>query len=305
MSKEKTDPSGLLLVDKPAGPTSHDVVQDARRALGEGRIGHTGTLDPFATGLLLLLIGPSTRLAEYFQDLDKAYRAVLRLGVATESHDPEGAVVSTSDEWRGLSRRRVREALDRFTGRIRQRPPAYSAKQVEGRRAHRAARAGERVALEPETVTVHELRLARWDPPRAAVECRVGSGTYVRALARDVGRELGCGAHLSELRRTAVGPFEVDGALPAGELGPDATASDAFRDPPAAVAWLPRRELDGAERDRVAHGTPVDRGELRVPSGGREPEKGAPVALLSDGELAAVAELQPEKLQPRKVFADG
>lgn len=294
---------GLLLVDKPAGPTSHDIVSRARRALGRRRVGHTGTLDPFATGLLLLLFGRSTRLAEYFHVLDKEYRATLRLGVETETHDRTGAVATTSEAWRELGREDLEAVLDSLRGELRQRPPAYSAKQVDGRRAHRAARAGEEVELEAEDVTIHRLELTRLDPPEAELRAVVGTGTYVRALARDLGRELGVGAHLAALRRTRIGPFLVDDAVPGDELEPGVTVEGGqVRAPADAVAWLPSRRISDEERRRVAHGQRIERGELLAGADGAEPEPGDPVALVGTAGLAAVAELMPGALQPRKVF---
>lgn len=300
-------PEGLLLVDKSAGPTSHDVVGRARRALGEGRVGHTGTLDPFATGLLLLLVGACTRLAEYFHRLEKSYRATIRLGAETDTHDRTGTVVRRADEEADRpGARELRSALDRFRGEIRQRPPAFSAKQVDGRRAHEAARAGEPMELEPEPVVVHELELTRWEPPEATVRAVVGTGTYLRALARDVGRELGVGGHLTALRRTRVGPFDVGDALPDAELEPGLSLEPPHgRTPAEAVSWLPRREVTAAERRSVGHGQRIARGDLRPGSDGAAPRPGDPVTVVEDGRLVAVAEATDGELQPRKVFDAG
>jgi len=293
-------------VDKPSGPTSHDVVSWARRALDEGRVGHTGTLDPFATGLLLLLVGRATRLAEYFHRLDKAYRATLRLGEETDTHDPAGEVLRTSEAWRDLERGDAEEALSGFRGALLQRPPAYSAKQVEGRRAHEAAREGEVLELEPEEVTVHDLELTAWDPPEAEIRAVVGTGTYVRSLARDLGRELGPGAHLTELRRTRIGPFEVEDALAADELEPGLRPERPhFRPPEEAVSWLPRRRVTEDERRRIGHGQRIEPGEILAGAGDGEPGPGDPVALVGESGLVAVAELLPGALQPRKVFHAG
>ena len=300
------DPEGLLLVDKPSGPTSHDVVSRARRALDEGRVGHTGTLDPFATGLLLLLVGRATRLAEYFHRLEKAYRATLRLGEETDTHDRTGETRRSSEAWHGLERGELEEALSGFRGELLQRPPAYSAKQVEGRRAHEAAREGELLQLEPEEVTVHELELVGWEPPEAELRAVVGTGTYVRSLARDLGRELGVGAHLTALRRTRVGPFEVDDALAGDELEPGVRLeSPHFRPPADAVSWLPRRRVTEEERRRIGHGQRIDAGEIVPGAGDGEPGAGDPVALVGEAGLVAVAELLPGALQPRKVFDAG
>lgn len=294
---------GLLLVDKRSGPTSHDVVARARRALDEGSVGHTGTLDPFATGLLLLLAGDSTRLAEYFHRLEKVYRATLRLGEETETHDRTGETVRRSEQWRSLEAGEVAEALSAFRGRLRQRPPAYSAKQVGGRRAHRAAREGEPMELEAEEVRVHELELVRWEPPEAELRAVVGAGTYLRSLARDLGRALEVGAHLDELRRTRIGPFEVGDAVSGRDVEPGLPLEPPrFLRPSDAVAWLPRRRLSGEEDRRVGHGQRIDRGTIAAGDRGGEPERGDPVALVAGGRLAAVAELVPGALQPRKVF---
>ncbi len=302
-------PVGVLLVDKDPGLTSHDVVDRVRRVLEVRRVGHTGTLDPFASGLLLLLVGPVTRLAEYFHYLDKTYRAVLRLGEETRTHDREGETVRSSEGWREIDRERLTAALAAYTGPIEQRPPAFSAKRVDGQRAHRAARAGHEVELEPVSVSVHEAELLELAPPDARVRFRVSTGTYVRALARDVGRELGCGAHLRELRRTRIGPFEVSRAAGLAELR-DGTSTaglgQAWLDPARGVAWLPSRTLDEAEAERVRHGGQVTAEGLEPPElagPGATPGGGElPVALVRAGRLLAVAERRGGRLQPRKVF---
>lgn len=305
--------TGILLAAKPAGPTSHDVVAHVRRALGERRIGHTGTLDPFAEGLLVLCVGPATRLAEYFHWLDKSYEALVRLGVETETHDPEGAVVRTSDAWKSLGREEVEEALRDLTGRIRQRPPVFSAKRVGGERAHRAARQGREVELEPVAVTVHELELRGFDPPELEVAARVGTGTFLRALARDLGRTLGCGARLESLDRTRIGPFRSADALPTeaiatrfGEEGKSGLGA-AWRGPADALPWMPSRRLEVEEARAVRHGTPIPAGTVEPPrwqAADLSESADTHVTLVREGRLLAVAERQGELLQPRKVFAD-
>jgi len=296
-------PAGVLLVDKPAGPTSHDVVARARKALGVRRVGHAGTLDPFATGLLLLCVGPATRLVRYLHLLDKRYAATLRLGQETSTHDPEGEPVARSEAWRDVDAGRLREVLRAFEGEIEQVPPVYSAVRVGGARAHRLARSGTDVELEARPARVASLRLASFQPPDAEVEAVVGTGTYVRALARDVGRALGCGAHLVALRRTAIGPFEVADALPLESLrrldSGEVTASPSWCPPARALDWLPSRELSAGELERVRHGA-------AIPAGGAEYEgtPDRPVALLAGGELVAVAEAAGGNLQPRTVLPD-
>lgn len=303
-------PVGVLLVDKDPGPTSHDVVDRVRRVLEIRRVGHTGTLDPFASGLLVLLVGPVTRLAEYFHHLDKTYRAVLRLGEETRTHDREGETTRSSEGWREIGRERLTSALAAHTGPVEQRPPAFSAKRVDGERAHRAARAGEEVELEPVPVTVHEAHLLELAPPDVRVRFRVSTGTYVRALARDVGRWLGCGAHLRELRRTRIGPFGVAGAARLADLRDGASPAglgEAWLDPVRGVAWLPSRALDDVEAERVRHGGRVAADGIEPPEldGPAPPDvRDLPVALVHAGRLLAVAERRGESLQPRKVFPD-
>lgn len=303
MPEKANSAEGLLLVDKPAGPTSHDVVSRTRRALEEGSVGHTGTLDPFATGLLLLLVGDATRLAEYFHRLDKAYRATVRLGRETDTHDRTGETVAESGDWRELTRREMEEALAGFRGEIEQRPPAFSAKRVDGRRAHEAARQGEALELEPETVTVHRLDLVRWEPPEVELRAVVGTGTYLRALARDLGRALDVGGTLKALRRSRIGPFEVGDALPAEELEPGVRPEPPrFLPPDRAVSWLPCRDADADEARALGHGQRIRRGEIWPGADGAAPQPGDPVAVVDGEGLVAVAELLPDALQPRKVF---
>lgn len=299
-------PPGILLADKPDGPTSHDVVERVRALLGTRSVGHAGTLDPFATGLLILCAGPATRLVEYLHLLDKRYEAILRLGRETETHDREGETASTSEAWREVTAGRLERALGSFTGRIRQRPPAFSAKKVDGRRAHRAARAGEEVELPREEVRVERLELLSWEPPDARVRAEVGTGTYIRALARDLGRELGCGAHLRALRRTAVGPFGVERAAPPSALEEGTVPPSSWLTPAEALAWLPSRRLEAEEARRVGHGSRVPEGRIDAPSLGEPPGDpgGLPVALVREGRLVAVAERLDGQLQPRKVFPD-
>lgn len=305
MTKSETEP-GVLLVDKPDGPTSHDVVAMGRRALGTRRVGHTGTLDPFATGLLLLCAGRATRLASLFHLLPKRYAATVLLGVETDTDDRTGTPGPVSDAWHGLARGDAERALADLTGDLEQRPPAFSAKRVAGRRAHWIARAGGEPDVATARVRVHRLRLERWEPPRVRLEAWVSTGTYIRALARDLGRALGCGAHLAALRREAIGPFSVSGALPAESLAEgDPRATDAWLAPARALAWLPRRELDAEEARLVAHGARLPEREVRdplVPGFPEGPVPALPVALVETGTLVAVAEAIDGVLQPRTVI---
>ena len=279
----------MALVAKPGGPTSHDVVDQVRRALGLRRVGHLGTLDPFAAGLLVIVVGRATRLAQYAADWTKSYEGVIRLGRTTATDDATGPTAGASDAWRSLDRAHVEAALARFHGAYEQRPPAYSAVKVEGERAYRRARRGEPVALAARPVLVSALELVCFAPPDVAFRATVSGGTYLRGLARDVGEELGCGAHLATLVRTRVGPFRLeDGVMPER-----LTAGD-LRDPATLVAELPRRDLDETARVAVTHGRPVSAGQG---------EDGS-VALFADGHLVAVAEREGDLLKPRVVVAD-
>jgi tRNA pseudouridine55 synthase len=286
---------GVLPIDKPEGPTSHDVVAAARRALGVRRIGHTGTLDPFATGLLLLCVGPATRIAEYFGGLKKAYAATARLGVETDTLDRTGVVTATSGGWQEVDEDGVRRAFDDQVGRRLQAPPAYSAKKIAGRRAYELARDGQDVAPAPVEVEIHELRVVGFDPDHGLVrfEITCSTGTYVRAVARDAGHALGVGAHLTELRRTAIGGFSVDRALPFDGLGDAAAVNTVLVPPLEALAHLPLVRLEEGEEVAVRHG----RG---IPARGRAP-KGT-VVLAAGGQLIAVAASDGTSLQPRKVL---
>ncbi len=286
----------VLPVDKPEGPTSHDVVAAARRALGTRRIGHTGTLDPFASGLLLLCVGRATRLAEYLSRLDKAYEATARLGAETDTLDCEGVVTTENGDLSGVSEEVVRHALAGLRGALDQVPPQFSAKKVAGEPMHRRARRGERVDLAPVAVTVHRIELTGWALPEIRFSVRCSSGTYVRLLARDLGRAIGVGAHLTALRRTGIGAFEVSDALGLGELT-DAERVVAGRvDPVAAVGHLPCLAVDDDQAARLRHGQ-----RLRLDVGAEASDRA--VAVAHAGGLLAIGEIDHGVLRPRKVFA--
>lgn len=202
---------GLILIDKPVGWTSHDVVAKARRITGQRRIGHTGTLDPMATGLLVLCLGQATRLVEYLTGHDKRYTGEIVLGRTTTTDDAEGETLEARPV-PAVTESGLRDLERRFTGPILQLPPAFSAIKVAGKRAYAVARAGDTPRLEPRAVAVHALSLAAVSPGRLAIELHCGPGTYVRSLARDIGAALGCGGHLGSLRRHSAGPFRVEAA---------------------------------------------------------------------------------------------
>ena len=291
-------PGGVLPVDKPEGPTSHDAVAAVRRALRTRQVGHTGTLDPFASGLLLVCVGPSTRLAEYLTPLPKTYLATMRLGEETDTDDLTGRVVSSSDGWRAVREDDVARALAAQAGTIQQMPPAYSAKKVEGRRSYDVARGGGEVALAPVAVTIHAIRVVSVDLPDVVFEVTCGSGTYIRAIARDVGRALGVGGHLRTLRRTRIGAHDVDHAVPVDALGDEARVAAAMIAPADALAHLPRVVADARGQADVAHGRAVPAPDGLAADG--------PVAVVSEaGALLAVGEAADGRVRPRKVFPAG
>jgi len=288
-------PNGVLPVDKPVGPTSHDVVGAVRRALGTRQVGHAGTLDPFASGLLLVCVGAATRLAEYLTGLPKTYVATMRLGEATDTDDLTGEVVLTSDGWRTLSRQAVEAALAAQVGTIQQLPPTYSAKKVEGERMYAAARRGEEVERTPVPVTIYAIRMLSCDLPDVEFEVECGAGTYIRAIARDVGDALGVGGHLRALRRTRSGPHAADRAVPVDALGDATRVAAAMLTPLEAVSHLAAVLVDDAGIAALRHGR-------AVPAAADAPEAG-PVALASpDGELLAIGERDGGVVRPRKVF---
>lgn len=286
--------TGVLPVDKPEGPTSHDVVARARRALGTRRIGHTGTLDPFASGLLLLCLGRATRIAEYLTGLDKTYRATARLGATTDTDDWTGSVLATSEAWRSLTAAHVEDTVRALEGPQLQVPPAYSAKKVEGERMYDRARRGEAVLLPPVPVTVHRIRVLGLELPSVQLEIECSSGTYIRALARDLGERLGVGASLTELRRTRIGVLDVGGAVPADRLDDPQAVQAAWLSPTEALAHLPQVEVNAGQAAEIAHGGPV--------FAPHELPAAAPIAVLEAGDLVAIAEYVAGMLRPRKVF---
>jgi tRNA pseudouridine55 synthase len=202
----------MVLVDKPVGPTSHDVVEILRHALGTRQVGHMGTLDPLATGLLLMGVGEGTKLTQFLLEMDKRYECTARLGARSTTYDSMGAIEEVADP-SGLAREQVEAALERFRGAFEQRPPSFSAIKVQGRPLYDYARKGEEVERKPRRVRVHELTLWRFEPPEIELRMHVSSGTYVRSIVHDLGEALGVGAYVTQLRRTSVGPFDVRDAL--------------------------------------------------------------------------------------------
>jgi tRNA pseudouridine55 synthase len=255
--------SGILLVDKPRGPTSHDLVEALRRALPAGaRVGHTGTLDPLATGLLVLCLGAATRLARFLTGLDKEYLAEVRLGQTTDTYDADGAVISAGPV-PALSAADLEAVLQPMLGVRRMVPPPFSAKKRGGQRLYRAARRGQPIAAEPVEVRVDALELLGFDGSTARLRIRCSAGTYVRALAHELGQALGCGGHLRALHRTAVGGFRVADALSlalAVEAAAGGTLASHLIAPAAALPQFPLVSLDRELLWLVAHGGDIEVG---------------------------------------------
>jgi len=274
--------------------TSHDVVQRVRRVLGIRGAGHTGTLDPFATGLLVVLLGRATRLARFVETQFKTYLATARLGIRTDTDDLTGRVMETSDAVGQLSEEQVAASLAGFLGTQPQRPPQYSAKHVGGERSYAKARRGELVELPEAAVTVRRIEVVEFKAPLVTFRAEVSAGTYIRAIARDLGQRLGVGAHVTVLRREAIGSLRVEDAVPLDELSPAAIISAR-----SVLGNLPTVELDQTERAAVVHGRAV---EDRGAAGQRD--SGMAVALLGDGELVAVARADNGWLYPSVVLAN-
>jgi tRNA pseudouridine55 synthase len=284
----------MVVVDKPGGLTSHDVVARVRRLAGTRKVGHAGTLDPMATGVLLVGVERATRLLGHLALTEKAYDATVRLGVATSTDDAEGEVLHTTSSDH-LDEDTVRVAGEAFVGDIEQRPSAVSAIKVDGRRAYARVRAGEDVVLPPRPVTVHELlvrEVRRGAPGLLDVDLtvRCSSGTYIRAIARDLGERLGVGGHLTRLRRTAVGPFSLDGARSLEQLADSFQTTDLSQ---VARRCFPTRELDAERARDVRFGRRLD---LALGAAG-------PVAVFDEaGRFLALYQQQGEVAAPVAVF---
>ena len=287
-------PCGFLVLDKPAGLTSHACVARVRRAYGLKRVGHGGTLDPAVTGVLPLALGPATRLLPYLEG-DKTYRGVVQLGLRTVSDDLEGEVLARAAV-PALEAGDLAAALAAFRGKIQQVPPQVSAVHVDGQRAYKRVRQGEQLELAARPVTVHRLELLGWDPASGALEVEVAcsAGTYIRALARDLGEALGCGGALAKLRRTGALGFDLEQAVSLACL--DQLPLPPLLDPLAALAHLPRRQLAEAEQADWRCGRAI--GQILPLEAGQ-----AVVVLSQDGNLAGMARARGEGLlQPKLVF---
>ena len=298
---------GVLLVHKPTGPTSHDVVALVRRLSGVRRVGHGGTLDPFASGVLPVFIGQATRLVEYHLGDEKGYRALVAFGARSTTDDLDGEL-TRGDVPPPTDAEVIRDALGGFLGEIEQIPPSHSAVHVAGRRAYELARTGEPVELAPRRVTIHRLELLEWDGsdperPTALLDVRCSAGTYVRAIARDLGERLGCGAYLAGLVRTASGPFGLDQAhdLDAVREAFSQPGRPSILLPPdAGLDALPRVSLVGHDLAWLTKGQPV-----RMRDGVEGLVAGRLRVADETGRLVAIARLESGRLHPEKVLAAG
>lgn len=288
---------GFLVIDKPEGLTSHDVVQRVRRWAKQRRVGHLGTLDPLATGVLPIALGEATKLSQLLTHGSKSYRGRIKLGVETTTYDREGEVVSEVDgPWPAADA--LEKALARFRGEIEQVPPPYSAVKTGGEAAYKRARRGEEVRLEPRTVQVDRLELESYEPPFVTIVVDCGPGTYLRSMAHDLGQQIGTGGHLWELRRTRSGPFSEDQSLPLDDLD---ERGESRLIPMAAATGLPSYKTDARTARRVANGIQLGRHEV----------KGAPaegtLQLVRGDKLVALLEARkglPE-LRTVRVFLEG
>jgi len=300
-ARQRAEPAtaiGILVLNKPSGITSRDLVDRVARLLPRIKVGHAGTLDPLASGILIVCVGAATRLVETLQQLPKSYRTVFRLGARSDTLDADGRIVAEPRP-RVPSPLEVEHALSRFLGEVAQRPPDYSALKIKGRRAYDMARAGQSVELAPRPVRIDRIALLRFEWPHVELEIDCGSGTYIRSIARDVGEALACGGFVETLVRTRIGPFTLEQALASADVSTESVRRH-LRPALDAVPDLPRLVLDSRELESVIHGRRLAAAELGGPSvpGGR-------VALLDPaGNLVALGEVDPQDgwLQPRKVL---
>jgi tRNA pseudouridine55 synthase len=275
--------NGLLVIDKPSGMTSHDVVSRLRRITGESATGHLGTLDPMATGVLPVLLGKYTRLAQFFGPMTKSYTGAIRFGFATDTYDADGAPLSVpTEESRWPGNDETQAAIAQFRGEIQQMPPPYSAKKIDGKPAYKAARRGETVALKPVSLTVEEFVVGAVEGGYAEFSIRISSGGYVRSIAHDLGKALGCGAHLARLRRVAAGPFTLSQALTLEALCAQAAAGtleQSLPHPRTLLPELPSTTADLWAAGRLRNGNAVNLPEFST----------APLAKVFAGQRDLVA----------------
>lgn len=282
--------SGVLVVDKPVGPTSHTVVARVKKILGT-KVGHTGTLDPAASGVLPLVLGRATRLAQFIIAADKVYRAEVRLGIETDTYDAEGNVVAEKAV-PDLSLRDIEEALDRFRGKLEQIPPMYSAIKIRGERLYKAARRNEIIERPARPIEIFQLDLVGRREMTLEIDVHCSAGTYIRSLAHDLGRLLGCGAHLESLRRTRTGSFDLASAVTLEEVAEK--GEGALIPLEALLPEYPRLELSPVQAERVSHGNPLPLEEVSIPALASD----GVIRLFEEARLLALGKVQSGVLKP-------
>jgi tRNA pseudouridine55 synthase len=297
--EERAKAAGIIVLDKPIGPTSRELVNRVAALLPRVKVGHAGTLDPLASGVLIICVGVATRLTEIIQDLGKSYKTVIRLGARSDTDDALGSIVAEESP-RVPTLHEVREALARLVGKVVQRPPEYSAVKIKGRRAYDLARSGESVEIPPRFVQIDRIEAIAYSWPLLEIEIDCSKGTYVRAIARDLGEALGCGGLVAALERTRIGPFTREQAIDPRALSWENIAA-VIRPPREAVAHLETVRIDADQVEAVTHGRAIAMPEDMSPGETRGPL----VALLDErSRLVGVAELEVEqrRLQPRRVL---
>lgn len=284
---------GVLVVDKPGGITSHDVVNRIRRVAGVRRVGHAGTLDPLATGVLLVCVGRATRLVEYLVGQPKTYITTVRLGQTTNTYDADGEIVKERP-FIHVTPDAINQSLTSFRGTIQQQPPAYSAIKKDGQPLYKLARRGQAVAVPSRQVTIYELSLLDVNLPDVRLQVTCSSGTYIRSLAHDLGEALACGGHVTDLCRTAVGNFILQDAIALAALSRE-NVTDYLLPMTTAVAHLPRLDLDAAETANMQHGRPIIRRS-------QQPLSDLVQIFGVDGRFLGIATAKGDRWQPHKVF---
>lgn len=285
---------GFLNINKPLGITSHDVVAKIRRGLKIKKVGHAGTLDPLATGVLVICIGDATRLSDYVMHSQKTYIAQVKFGESTTTYDAEGEITAKK-EASHITQTDIEAILPQFTGEIQQIPPMYSAIKKDGKKLYDLARAGETIVLDPRPVTIHQLKIIQFDPPIAQIEIQCGSGTYIRSLAHDMGQVLGVGAHLAGLIRVISGAFDLSKSYDLDVLLNHANWESCLVDEAVALAHFPRLDLDQTDTIHIQHG----RNPVNVPSPTHEFGR----AYSPNGQFIALLRAENYQWRPYKVFA--
>ena len=292
---------GILNINKATGMTSHDVVARVRRLIKQKRVGHAGTLDPAASGVLPICVGQGTRVAEYLSESGKTYQAEILFGIVTDTYDAEGSVVRTTDPT-SLALAQIEQALPHFLGPQMQLPPRYSAIKLQGQPAYKRVRSGEEVTLEPRPITIHQLQILAWNPPRLTLEVACSKGTYIRSLAYDLGEHLKYGAHLAALIRTRSGPFALSESIALEQLAAaveQGTVSTLLTPPDSVLQHYPALQLDAATAEHVLHGNAFRSAQTAQP-----PAELARVYDASGHFLAIAAWNAAEEVwQPKKVFS--